>query len=422
MLVFLLLAAAVVKEGVKEGGKEGVKDSSKDALTPLRSGCSVDERVLAQLPPGAPLEIRYSISGESQPCYKVSAEVNGKAIEGFLPASAIGGLEDFDASRRQAIWLDTASVVNTIQSTPLPSMKGAALEGLGQIAQKAADLISTSHPQKALDLLQPELKIHRDPTLLALAGVAAWRVDDSRQALEYWRASLDLAPSPEVEKLYRQVERESKGDHSNDRLYGMRVLLRYDGSLIPAETARQMTAVLDQEFTRISQDLGCSADERVIAIVQSTEAYRKSTDSAEWNGGQFDGKIRVPIFDPKIVDPTLLRSLAHETTHACLSMLGRWPAWFQEGVAQKLSGDTLSPGLKKKLADLALQGKLPRLSNLKQDWSRLDAQHASEAYALSLEAVDLFWNEAGRDGVQNLLRNPESLPQVTAELDRKLGL
>ena len=69
-----------------------------------------------------------------------------------------------------------------------------------------------------------------------------------------------------------------------------------------------------------------------------------------------------------------------------------------------------------------MQGKLPRLSNLKQDWSRLDAQHASEAYALSLAAVELFWNDSGRDGVQNLLRNPERLPQVTAELDRKLGL
>ena len=88
-----------------------------------------------------------------------------------------------------------------------------------------------------------------------------------------------------MEKLYRQVERESKNDQSNDRLYGLRVLLRYESSVVPTETARQMTAVLDQEFIRISQTLGCSAEERVIAIVQSRDAYRKSTDSAEWSGG-----------------------------------------------------------------------------------------------------------------------------------------
>ena len=118
----------------------------------------------------------------------------------------------------------------------------------------------------------------------------------------------------------------------------------------------------------------------------------------------------------------MLRSLAHETAHACLTMLGRWPAWLHEGIAQKLSGDSLSAVQAKKLADLARQGKLPRLSNLKQDWSRMDADHAAEAYALSLAAVELLWQESGEEGVRALLRNPERLPQVAADLDRKLGL
>ena len=188
----------------------------------------------------------------------MSVEAEGKTLEGSLPASAIGGLEDFDQARRQAVWLDAATVVNTIRaSAALPSLRATRpRRGISGVAQQAADLISSSRPQKALELLQPELKTHRDPGLLALAGVAAWRSDDSRQALEYWRASLDIAPSPEVEKLYRQVERETKGDQSNDRLYGLRVLLRYESSVVPTETARQMTAVLDQEFIRISQDAG----------------------------------------------------------------------------------------------------------------------------------------------------------------------
>jgi hypothetical protein len=409
VMLALLLAAAV-----------------KDGPTSLRAGCSSDAPALTSLPAGAPVTIRYSISGESQPCYKVSVEAGGKSLEGYLPASAIGGLEDFDQARRQAVWLDTATVVRSIgATTALPSLRGdtrGSSSIVSGVARTAVELIDSSRPQKALELLEPELKTHRDPTLLALAGVAAWRSDDSRQALEYWRASLDIAPSPEVEKLYHQVERETKGDQSNERLYGMRVLLRYEGSAVPADTARQMTEVLDHEFIRISQELGCRAEERVVAIVQSPDAFRKSTDSAEWSGGQFDGKIRVPIFDPRVVDKTMLRALAHETAHACLTMLGQWPAWLQEGVAQKLSGDSLSAAQTKKLADLARQRKLPRLSNLKQGWSRMDADHAAEAYALSLAAVELLGRESGGDGVRNLLRNPDRLPQVTAELDQKLGL
>ncbi len=403
LLLALLLAAAV-----------------KDGPTPLRSGCSTDARLLASLPAGAPVTIKYSINGESGPCYKVSVELDGKTLEGSLPAAALGETEDFDRARSQAVWMDTPLIVNTIRaSAALPSLRGTAPSG---IAQKASDLIGSSRPQKALELLGPELKIHRDPGLLALAGIAAWRSDDARQALEYLRASLDIAPSPEVEKLYRQVERESKGDQSNERLYGLRVLLRYESAVVPTETARQMTTVLDQEFIRISQQLGCSAEERVIAIVQSRDAYRKSTDAAEWSAGQFDGKIRVPVFDPQVLDQSMLRSLAHETTHACLTMLGRWPAWLQEGIAQKLSGDTLTAAQMKKINEWVREGKLPRLSNLRQDWSRLDSEHAAAAYALSLAAVELLWKDAGDDGVRNLLRNPDQLPQVTAELDRKLGL
>ena len=405
LLLVLLLSAAV-----------------KDGPTSLRSGCSPDARVLASLPAGVPVTIKYSINGESGPCYKVSVEVDGKTLEGSLPASAVSETEDFDQARRQAVWMDTPLIVNTIRSSAaLPSLHASA-SGASALAQKAADLISSSRPQKALEILEPELKIYRDPGLLALAGIAAWRSDDSRQALEYLRASLDIAPSPEVEKFYRQVEREAKGDQSTDRLYGLRVLLRYDSSLIPTDTAREMTTVLDQEFIRISQQLGCSADERVIAIVQSRDAYRKSTDSAEWSGGQFDGKIRVPVFDPKVVDRAMLRSLGHETTHACLTMLGHWPAWLQEGIAQKLSGDSLTAAQMKKVSDWVRQGRLPRLSNLRQDWSRLDAEHAAAAYALSLAAVELLWQDSGYDGLRNLLRNPDRLPQVTAELDRKLGL
>jgi hypothetical protein len=392
----------------------------KDGPTPLRSGCSPDARVLASLPAGAPVTIKYSINGETGLCYKVSVEVDGKTLEGSLPSSAIGETEDFDQARRQAVWMDTPLIVNAIRaSAALPSLRGTAATG---IAQKASDLITSSRPQKALELLEPELKIRRDPGLLALAGLAAWRSDDSRQALEYLRASLDIVPSPEVEKLYRQVERESKNDQSNDRLYGLRVLLRYENSVVPTETARQMTTVLDQEFIRISQQLGCSAEERVIAIVQSRDAYRKSTDAAEWSGGQFDGKIRVPVFDPQVLDRGMLRSLAHETTHACLTMLGHWPAWLQEGIAQKLSGDSLTPAQMKQITGWVRDGKLPRLSNLRQDWSRLDTAHATVAYALSLAAVELLWKDSGDDGVRNLLRNPDRLPQVTAELDQKLGL
>jgi hypothetical protein len=114
--------------------------------------------------------------------------------------------------------------------------------------------------------------------------------------------------------------------------------------------------------------------------------------------------------------------LAHETTHACLAMLGEWPSWLHEGMAQKLSGETLRPEIRAQLGEMAKAGKLPKLEALRSGWSGLDAQHARLAYSLALEAVDALFENFGNDGVRNLMRNPERLPAISAELDKRLGL
>jgi hypothetical protein len=388
----------------------------KQPATPLRDGCSADSDVLATLDAGAPVKIRYALAGESVPCYKVAIESRGKTLEGFLPASAIAGLDEFEKGLRDASWADASLVLGAIRSAvqQMPALAG--------VSTQAAGLIASSQPGKALELLENELRKKSDPNLLALAGLAAWKADDPQRALVYWKNSLDSEPNPDLERLYHRVEKETAGDQSTAKLYGLRVLLRYDATLVPVETARQMVNALDTEFSRVSEALGCTAAERLVGIVQSRDAYHKSTDAAEWNGGQFDGRIRVPVAGGQGMDPALLRIFAHEGTHACLSMMGHWPAWFQEGLAQKLSGDVITPLLRAKLEKMAKDGKLPRLENLRQDWSRLDAEHAVAAYALSLAAVEMFYQSYAAYGIRNLVNNPQKLAEITADLDKRLGL
>ncbi len=398
----------------------------KQPGTPLRDGCSADADVLTTLNAGAPVKIRFALAGESVPCYKVAVESEGKTLEGYMPASAIAGLAEFESGLRNASWLELIKpdlikpdIAQTIRASAqsMPSL------GTASVAtSQAAALLESSQPAKALELLENELRKKSDPTLFAMAGVAAWRSDDAQRALVYWKNSLDMHPDPDLERLYKRVEKETTGDQSTAKLYGVRVLLRYDANLVPVDTARQMVAALDGEFSRISAALGCNAEERLVAIVQSREAYHKTTDAAEWNGGQFDGRIRVPVAGGQGMDAALLRIFAHETTHACLSMMGRWPAWLQEGLAQKFSGDVQNPAAQAKLDRMAKDGKLPRLENLRQDWSRLDTEHAIAAYALSLAAVEMFYQNWAGYGIRNLVNNPQKLAAITADLDKRLGL
>jgi hypothetical protein len=378
----------------------------------LRTGCDAGAPPVAELAGGTEVSIRFSISGGAEPCYRVSAP----GAEGYLPASALVALDSFESARRSGQVLRTGEALTAVRPAALTT-------GPRTLAGDAAHWIELSQPSRALALLEPEIrKPAPDPGLLALAGAAAWRADDSRRALELWKRSLAMRPDPGLQALYERVERETQADGSSQRIYGARVLLRYEGAAVPVETAREMAAVVEQEFARISAQLGCSTSERIVTIVQSREAYRKATAAAEWSAGLYDGRIRVPVFGSGPLDRDTRRTLAHEVTHACLSMLGRWPAWLQEGVAQHMSGARLGPAERQQLEHWIRAGKLPSLAKLGEDWSGMDGETARAAYALALRAIEVFEQEFSAYGLRNLLRNPERLPQITAELDRRLGL
>jgi hypothetical protein len=399
----------------------------KQDQTPLRSGCEAEDETIATLPAGTPVEVRFRLADGSD-CFKVAASVNGKSVVGYLGASALANVEQFEQQRTAAASLDSSRALNPVET----ESKKLVARSSDPALKRASQLIEANQPTQALDILEPLLKGNpKNADLLLLAGLAAYRADQARVALDYWKqsldlASLDLASNDALQRIYDKVRRESESDRSGEKLYGMRIALRYEGQTLPADTARAIVSTLDQEFSRISSLLGCSADERIVAIVQSREAYLRSTGAAEWSGGQYDGRIHISWMDGNDVSPEIRRRLAHELVHACLTNISAggapWPAWLQEGLAQKLSGDTLSTAAKDRLRQLAEAHQIPRLEDLRQNWSLLSTENARIAYNLALAAADALYDNYAGYGIRNIVNNPQTLKQVTADIDKKLGL
>src|SRR4029079_13958354 len=91
---------------------------------------------------------------------------------------------------------------------PLPPVKSSSPE-----MDRAIQLLDRNQPEQALEILQKFLSLFpANPQLLALAGTAAYKGDHLRQALEYWKGSLDLNPDPQVESAYKAALRESQND------------------------------------------------------------------------------------------------------------------------------------------------------------------------------------------------------------------
>ncbi|HEX4594336.1 MAG TPA: hypothetical protein VH157_08675 [Bryobacteraceae bacterium] len=396
--------------------------SAKQDQTALRSGCDATAEVLTTLPAGTPVEIRFRLSDGSD-CFKVSALLDGKLVMGYVPASMLSGLEQFEKGRTSAASADTIRELRPIEAA---SQK--LIVHSGDLAlERAAQLLASNQPVKALELLEPAVKRHRnDPNVLLLTGLAAYRSDQLHAAIDYWKQSLDLAPNETLARVYERVRREAAADQSGEKLLGMHIALRYEGEALPSDTARAILSTLDEDYGRISAQLGCASDERIVAIVQSRDAYLRGTGAAEWSGGEYDGRIHIAWTEGKQVGPQMRRALAHELVHACLTGIpsgaAPWPAWLQEGLAQKLSGDQLSAASRVQLHQLATARQIPRLEDLHQDWSHLSIDNARLAYDLALAAADALYEDYSSSGIRNVVNNPQRLPQVAAELDRKLGL
>jgi len=396
--------------------------SAKQDQTPLRSGCDATAQTLANLPAGTSVDIRFRLSDGSD-CFKVSAILDGKLVMGYVPASVLGGVDQFEQGRTSAASADTIRDLR-----PMEAASQKLIVHSGDLTlERASQLLAANQPAQALELLEPAVKRHRnDPNVLLLTGLAAYRSDQLRAAIGYWKESLELAPNETLARVYERVRREAAADQSGEKLLGMHIALRYEGEALPSDTARAILSTLDEDYGRISAQLGCSSDERIVAIVQSREAYLRGTGAAEWSGGEYDGRIHIAWTEGKQVGPQMRRALAHELVHACLTGIpsgtSPWPAWLQEGLAQKLSGDQLSDASRNQLHQMAAARQIPRLEDLHQDWSQLSVENARLAYNLALAAADALYENYSSSGIRNVVNNPQRLPQVAAELDRKLGL
>jgi len=395
--------------------------SVKQADAPLRSGgCEPDASLVAKLPLGTTVEVRSSIAGAGGACYRVSAQVNGKTLYGSISGSALEGLESFDQARQMAsggesVQMITARQVESLRKSLTGTTGGGAM-------REASALLEQNQPARALELLKP-IAASGNPDAMVMAGIAAWKSDQLKLALEHWRGAQSMRPNPQLAAMIKVVETEVAHDRSGEKLVGLRVALRYEGQVLPYETAKAMLSTLDSEVARIGAIVGCPSHERLTAIVQSPEDYYKGANAAEWSGGQFDGRIRIPFPSGGRFDDRLKQVLAHEATHACLANLGRWPAWLHEGLAQKLSGERIGSAMRESLKELATGKQLPKLQDLRQNWSNLNSQNARIAYALALAAAEeMLDGPSGSVGLRNMLNNPAILEQVTNSINARLGL
>src|ERR1700686_5329668 len=87
----------------------------KQDHTPLRSGCEPGDETIATLPAGTPVEVRFRLADGSD-CFKIAATVDGKPVVGYIGASALANVDQFEQQRNSAASLGVSRALNPVEA------------------------------------------------------------------------------------------------------------------------------------------------------------------------------------------------------------------------------------------------------------------------------------------------------------------
>jgi hypothetical protein len=313
---------------------------------------------------------------------------------------------------------------------------GAQQKSAAQLARSGWDGINAGRLQEAAAAFDEALKLApQDPSLLVGAAVVAQlqsRTDDARRSLIdalkidpaltpaslllgevlYRAGDLDgaigvyehaLTHAPDNLRLTRRLDawRKEWALHSRfGQRLGDHFTVLFEG---PAESALadRAVAILEAAYWRIGTALYTYPTDVVTVVLYTREQFRDITQSPEWAGGAFDGRIRVPVQGALQNPREFERVLSHEFTHALVrSVAPRGvPVWLDEGLAVQFEGGDLS---KERDRMRRSTRRLP-LSRLERSFDGLDTGDAGLAYAESAVAVRALLDQAGAPAVINLL-------------------
>jgi tetratricopeptide (TPR) repeat protein len=257
--------------------------------------------------------------------------------------------------------------------------------------------------KEAMARLERALELRPQLTAASmLLGRIAFDEGDVDLATRTCEQALTYAPGNAA--LNRQLEswRRDAGAHQSfsDRRYE-RFRVMFEGRAEEA-LASQATSVLDSAFFKIGSKLGEYPPDTIVAVLYTEQQFRDITRAPAWSGGQYDGRIRVPVAGASQHPDLFERVLVHELSHAVVAGIARRSvaAWLDEGLAQYFEGaDPVAARERLKKAGVVIP-----LPQLERGFGGLSAAAARVAYDESLLAVGVMLDRPGFGWIRLLHR------------------
>jgi tetratricopeptide (TPR) repeat protein len=240
--------------------------------------------------------------------------------------------------------------------------------------------------------------------VLYYLGLVQFDSDHRPEAIELWEQALKLSPGrSEIVELLKKSRKENSVEAKMDRGHSSRFDLTYDPG-VDTGFALAILDVLESAANLVGAELGLFPEARVPVGIYKRADYKTVTDSPDWSGGFYDGKIRLPFGALNEITPPMRGVLYHEYAHVVVFEMtrGNCPLWLNEGIAEMFGRMQYSRSLQE-FGRAARTGKLIEIRSMEADFSGLSSSAASLAYQQSYALVTYMVVTYGWHRVRQIL-------------------
>ncbi|MFA7405428.1 MAG: tetratricopeptide repeat protein [Pelobacteraceae bacterium] len=240
--------------------------------------------------------------------------------------------------------------------------------------------------------------------VLYYLGLVQFETDNQQQALESWELALKLSPGrKEIVELLAKSRKENGVESTMDRGHSSRFDLTYDPG-VDVAFALAVLDVLESAANLVGAELGHFPDARVPVGIYKRADFKTVTDSPDWSGGVYDGKIRLPFGSMNEITPVMRGVLYHEYAHVVVFDLtrGNCPLWLNEGIAEMFGRMQYNRHLPE-FGRAARSGKLIDFRKLEANFNEFTPSVAMLAYQQSYALVNYMVTTYGWHRIRQIL-------------------
>ena len=240
--------------------------------------------------------------------------------------------------------------------------------------------------------------------VLYYLGLVQYDTEHRTEAMELWEEALKISPGrKEIIELLAKARKETAVESSMDRGHSSRFDLNYDPG-VNTSLALSILDVLESAANQVGSELGHFPEARVPVAIYKRADFKTVTDSPDWSGGFYDGKIRLPFGTLSEITPAVRGVLFHEYTHVVIFELtrGNCPLWLNEGIAEMFARMQYNRQMPE-FGKAARKGTFSDFRKLESGFSSLSTTDAALAYQQSYALVNFMVTRYGWHRIKQIL-------------------